>query len=65
MGKIKGIWRMAEMLPKKGESLAAIRVRNGASADDDRLFAIAQYFREIMGNPFVSQMAPFLLANRG
>ena len=40
MGKIKGLWRRAGDDAQNGEFLAAIRVLNGASSDDDRLSVI-------------------------
>ena len=37
MGEIKGFWRRDANGAQNGESIAAIRVRNGASPDGDRL----------------------------
>ena len=50
MGKIKGLWARAKMMPKWA-SLAAIRVENGASPDGYRLPKIVPDLRKIAANP--------------
>ena len=43
-GKIKGLWRRAGDDAQNGAFLAAIRIRNAASSDDDILPAISPDF---------------------
>ena len=50
---------MTKMMPKMGESLAAIRAKNRASPDDDILSRIFRNFRGILGDPSDSKMVPF------
>ena len=54
MGEIKGLWRTAGNDAQNGEFLAAIRVANVASSEDDISPMIFPDFRIILGDPWVS-----------
>ena len=60
MGEIKGLCRRVGYDAPSGAFLSAIKVPNVASSDDDILPRISPDFRGILGNPWVSEMAPFL-----
>ena len=62
MGKIKGFWRGDGIAGQNGEALAAIRVRNVAPPDGDRLSMILPDFEENPGQPMGLQNGPFFVS---
>ena len=53
------------MMPEMGHTVPRLGFKMRARPDGDRMSMNSPDFVKIMGKPWVSKMAPFLLANRG